>query len=345
MSSPKTVDLLAPSRQIFKLLTGKFIAQAVSVAATLGIADRLADVPLTVEQLATATSTHRDSLYRLLRALAGQGIFAETEDGLFTLTPLAQCLRGDTPDSMRNMARMFGLPLFWQSWGEMLHTVKTGEAGLKKAFGITEIFEYFSQHPDVAEIFDGAMNDSSCNHGPGIAAAYDFGKFRKIVDTGGGRGMLLISILSRYPGPRGVVFDLPHVIPGAQEAIATAGLSDRCEAVPGSFFESVPPGADAYVMRSITHGFRDERAQVILRNIRHAIQPQGRLLLVDFVVPASNEPSLGKLVDLQMLVMSSFGGRERTASEFQELLGSTGFRLVGIHLAPSQQSIVEAVPA
>src|SRR5713101_5570678 len=133
MSSPKTVDLLAPSQQILKLLTGKFIAQAVSVAATLGIADRLADGPLTAEELAKATSTHKDSLYRLLRALASVGIFAETEDGRFTLTPLAQCLRSDTPDSMRNMARMFGLPLFWRSWGEMLHAVQTGEAGSKKA--------------------------------------------------------------------------------------------------------------------------------------------------------------------------------------------------------------------
>ena len=169
MSSPKTADLLAPSQQILKLLTGKFVAQAISVAATLGIADPLADGPLPTEELAKATSTHAPSLYRLLRALASIGIFAETEDGRFSLTPLAQCLRSDTPDSMRNMARMFGLPLFWQSWGEMLHTVKTGEAGLKKAFGITEIFEYLSQRPDVAEIFDGAMNDVSRIHGPGIA--------------------------------------------------------------------------------------------------------------------------------------------------------------------------------
>ena len=345
MSSPKTADLLAPSQQILKLLTGKFVAQAISVAATLGIADPLADGPLPTEELAKATSTHEPSLYRLLRALASIGIFAETEDGRFSLTPLAQCLRSDTPDSMRNMARMFGLPLFWQSWGEMLHTVKTGEAGLKKAFGITEIFEYLSQRPDVAEIFDGAMNDVSRIHGPGIAEAYDFGKFSKIVDAGGGRGMLLISILRRYPRPHGVVFDLPHVIPGAREAIAAAGLSDRCEAVAGSFCESVPTGADAYLMRSITHGFRDDRAQVILRNIRRAIQPEGRLLLVDFVVPAGNEPTLAKLYDLQMLMMSSFGGRERTPAGFEELLAAADFRLSGIYPTPSQQSIIEGVTA
>ena len=345
MSTPKNAYEVPPSQQILKLLTGKFITQAVSVAATLGIADRLADGPQTAKELARASSTHAHSLYRLLRALASVGVFTETEDGRFTLTPLAQCLRSDTPDSMRNMARMFGMPLFWQSWGEMLYTVQTGEAGSKKAFGITEIFEYFSQHPEVAEIFDSAMNDLSRIHGPGIAEAYDFGRFNKIIDAGGGRGMLLISILRRYPGPRGVVFDLPHVIPGAQEAIAAAGLSNRCEANAGSLFESVPSGADAYLMRSITHGFSNERAQVILRNIRRAIQPEGRLLLVDFVVPAGNEPSLAKLYDLQMLVMSSFGGRERTPAEFEELLGAGGFRLGGILPTPSQQSIIEGVPA
>lgn len=343
MPSPETVKELPSSQRILQMLTGKWIAQAVSVAATLGIADLLVGGPQSVEQLAAATTTHPDSLHRLLRALASLGIFAETEDGRFTLTDLAQCLCCDAPDSMRNWARLLGLPLFWQSWGELLHSVKTGETGLKKVFGMTDPFGHFTQHPEDAKVFDGAMNDISRNHGPSIAAAYDFGRFRKIVDAGGGHGALLMSILRRYPGPHGVVFDLPHVIKNTQAAIAAAGFSERCETAAGDLFESVPSGADAYVMRSIIHGFNNERALVILRNIRRAIQPEGRLLLVDFVIPAGNEPSLGKLLDLQMLVMA--GGRERTPDEFKDLLGAAGFRLGGIYPTVSPQSVIEGVPA
>lgn len=342
MSSPEILKEPRPSEVILQMLTGKWITQALSVAATLGVADLLAGGPQSVEQLATATSTHADSLYRLLRALASIGVFAESGDGRFTLTPLAQCLRSDVPDSMRNRARMFGLPLFWQSWGELLHSVKTGETGLKQAFGITDRFGYLSQHPEDAKVYDGAMNDSSRNSGPNIAEAYDFGRFNKIVDAGGGHGMLLMTILRRYPGPRGVVFDLPHVVQGAQAAIAAAGLSDRCETVAGDLFESVPSGADAYLMRSIIQGFNKECALMVLRNIRRTIKPEGRLLLVEHVVPPGNKPSLGNLVDLQMLVMT--GGRERTAGEFQDLLGAAGFELLGIHATASPQSIIEGAP-
>ena len=344
MSGSQARSELPPSQEVMQMLTGKWIAQAISVASTLGIADLLTGGPQTVEQLAAATGTHADSLYRLLRALASLGIFAQTEGGRFALTPLAECLRSDAPDSIRNWARMLGLPLFWQSWGELLHSVKTGEGGLKKAFGAPNPFAYLSQHPGDAKVFDGAMNDMSRNHGPSIARAYNFGKFRKIIDVGGGHGALLMSILRQYAGPRGVVFDLPHVIQGTQAAIAAAGLSQRCETAAGDLFASVPSGADAYLMRSIIHGFNKERALEILQNIRRSIQPEGRLLLVEFVVPAGNEPSLGKLLDLQMLVMSE-SGRERTPAEFKELLEDGGFRLGEIYPTASPQSVIEGVPA
>jgi hypothetical protein len=343
MSSPETTHELPPSQRILQMLTGKWITQAVSVAATLGIADLLKDGPKDVKELAEATSTHADSLYRLLRALASIEIFAQTEDGRFTLTLLAQCLRSDAADSMRNAARLFGLPLFWRSWGELLKAVKTGETGLKRAFGVTDPFEYFSENPEDGQIFDGAMTDLSRERAPAIAEAYDFGRFGKIVDAGGGHGMLLMTILRRYPGPCGVLFDLPQVVRGAQAAIAEAGFSDRCETVAGDIFESVPSGADAYMMKSIVHGFNQERALVILENIRRNIQPQGRLLLVEFVIPPGNTPSIGKLSDLQMLVMA--GGRERTREEFQGLLGAAGFTLGGIYPTAAQQSIVEGIPA
>jgi O-methyltransferase len=333
---------LPPSQAILKMLTGMWMTQAVSVAATLGIADQLKDGPKDVGQLAKDTSSLADSLYRLLRALSSIGIFAETEDGRFILTPPAQCLRSDAPDSMRNAARMWGLPFFWRSWGELLHSVKTGESGFTHAFGMTNPFGYFEEHPEVGAIFDGAMNDLSRNSGPLIAEAYDFGKFSKIVDAGGGHAALLISILRRYSRPYGIVYDLARVVQGARAAIAAAGLSDRCEAVAGDIFESVPSGADAYVMRSIIHGFEKARALVILGNIRRAIHPAGRLLLVDFVVPPGNTPSLSKFADVHMLVMA--GGRERTPEEFRDLLGAEGFKLGGIYPTGSPQSIIEGIP-
>lgn len=326
-----------------QMLFGEWISQAVSVAATLGIADLLAEGPQHVDQLAASTSTHSDSLYRLMRALASLGIFAETEQRRFTLTQLAECLRSDAPNSVRGPARLFGMPLFWRSWEEFLHCVKTGETGLKQAFGLPQPFVYFAQHPEEGKVFDGAMSDMSRNAAPAIAEAYDFGNFSKIVDAGGGHGILLTSILRRYPKPRGIVFDLPHVAPGAEATIEAAGLKGRCEAVAGDILESVPPGADAYMMKSIIHGFEDERATAILRNMRRAIAPQGRLLIIDFVIPPGNGPSLGKLADLQMLVMT--GGRERTEQEFAELLNAGGFKLAAIHPTASPQSIVEGVPA
>lgn len=343
MSRPEPQREVPSAQAMMQILTGQWISQAVSVVATLGIADLLVGGPRSAEELAAASSAHADSLYRLLRALASVGIFTETEERRFALTPLAECLRSDAPDSMRNWARLFSVPLFWRSWGELLHSVKTGETGLKRVFGMADPFGFLSEHPEDAAVFDGAMNDLSRNHGPAIAEAYDFGQFSKILDVGGGHGALLISILRRYPRPRGVVFDLPHVIRGAEAEIRQAGLSDRCETVGGDLFESVPTGADAYLLKSIVHGFSDERALPILQNVRSGIRPEGRLLLVDFVVPPGNAASLSKLLDLQMLVIP--GGRERTQQEFQQLFAGAGFRLAGIYPTAAPQSIVEGVPA
>jgi hypothetical protein len=343
MSSPGTARGPQPAQVIMQMLNAEWVAQAVAVAATLGVADVLASGPKNVEQLASATSAHADSLYRLLRTLSSVGVFAETDDGRFTLTPLAECLRSDAPNSMRNMARMRALQFVRRPWSELLHCVRTGESGMKRVFGTVNPFGYLAEHPEDAKVFDAAMTEISRNVGLGVAEAYDFGKFRKIVDAGGGHGMLLTTILRRHAGPRGLVFDLPHVVKGAEATIEAAGLGDRCEAISGDLFESVPPGADAYMMKAIIHGFDQERASLILKNIRRAIAPEGRLLLVEFVVPAGNEASLGKLADLQMLVMA--GGRERTRREFEDLFAKGGFGLAAIHPTAAPQSIVEGVPA
>jgi hypothetical protein len=315
---------------------------SISVAAELGIADLLAGGDKTAEELAEATSAHAPSLYRLLRALSSVGIFAEGAGGRFTLTPLAQCLRRDAPDSMRNCALLFGLPMAWGSWGEFRNTIRTGETGMKTVFGITDGFEYLSQHPEEAAIFDGAMTDYTRQNAPAIAAAYDFGRFRKLVDIAGGHGLLLSTVLRRYRGVRGVVFDLPHVIEGAKQAIAEAGLTSRCDAVAGSFFEAVPEGADGYMLKSIIHDWDDERALAILRNIRRAIRPEGRLLLLENVIPTGNGPSFGKWLDLEMLVLP--GGRERTEAEYRDLFAAAGFRLTGVTPTACPASVIEGMP-
>lgn len=343
MSSAETARTLQPAQAILQLLNGEWIAQGIAVVATLGVADVLSPGPKNVEQIASATSTHADSLYRLLRALATVGLFSESENKQFALTPLSDCLRIDAPNSMREAARMRSMPLFQRSWGELLHSVKTGETGLKRAFGLSSPWEYFSGHPEDSQIFDDAMTQMSRNVAPAVAEAYDFNRFRTIVDAGGGHGILLITILRRHAAPRGIVFDLAHVVKGAEGLIAEAGLTGRCEVKAGDLFELVPAGANAYMMKAIIHAFGDERASAILKNIRRAIAPEGRLLIVEHVIPEGNQPSLGKLNDLQMIVMT--GGRERTRKEFEQLLGGAGFKLTAIHATAAPQSIVEGIPA
>src|SRR5579864_4594125 len=215
MSSPQPLREIPAAQQVFQMLAGKSVSQALSVAAALGIADVLQDAPKHVEELAAATATHAPSLYRLLRALASVGIFVEIEDHQFGLTPLAACLRGDAPDSIRNFARWYGVPLVLRGWDELLNSVKTGETGVKQTLGVTDSFAYISAHPEQAQIFNDCMTEISRTNIPGIVAAYDFGRFRKIVDVGGSHGLLLSAILRRYPSPHGIVFDLPHVVKGA----------------------------------------------------------------------------------------------------------------------------------
>lgn len=342
MSSPQPLREIPAAQQVFQMLAGKSVSQALSVAADLGIADVLTDAPKSVEELAAATSTHAPSLYRLLRALASIGIFAEIEDRRFTLTPLAVCLRSDAPDSIRNTARWIGSPLVWRGWGELRHCVETGETGIKQALGVTDPFAYLSEHPEQAQVFHGCMTEISRLNTLAILAAYDFGRFQTIIDVGGSHGLLLSAILQRYPGPHGIVFDLPRVIDVAQRVIAADGLTDRCETLAGDFFESVPAGPDAYVLKQVIHDWDDERALAILRNIGRVIPPDGRLLLVELVIPPANEPSLSKFTDLDMLVNT--GGRERTQSEYRDLLAAAGYRLAAIHPTQSRQSVIEGVP-
>jgi hypothetical protein len=342
MSSVVALQELPANVVMMQMLTAKWVSASLSVVAELGIADLLAEGDKTADELADAVAAHGPSLYRVLRALASVGVFAETEGRRFTLTPLAECLRSNVPNSTREFARFVAIPAASGSWDHLMHSVKTGETGLRKAFAAKNVFDYLRAHPEEAAIFDGAMTDNSRRTAPAVAEAYDFGRFKQLVDVAGGHGLLLTTILQRFPSLKGVLFDLPEVIAGAKNTLVEYEVDERYKMIGGSFFEAVPAGADAYILKHIIHDWDDERALAILKNIRKVIQPSGRLLLVEVVIAPGNEPSFGKLLDLEMLVIP--GGRERTSAEFRDLLAGAGFRLAEIHETAAHTSIIEGVP-
>ncbi len=281
------------------------------------------------------------SLFRLLRALASLGVFAEEPGQRFALTPAAEPLRRDIPGSQWAMAVMMGEE-HYRAWGELLYSVRTGKVAFDKVYG-QPVFEYLSQNPEQAAIFDKAMTGVHGRETSAMVDAYDFSSFKAIADIGGGNGSTLCGILKRLPALHGTLFDLPGVIERAGASVEAAGLGDRVHLVAGSFFESVPSGVDAYVLRHIIHDWDEEKALRILANVRQAISDEGRLLVVESVIPPGNEPFFGKLLDITMLV--SPGGQERTADEYGDLFGRAGFRLTRIVPTSTEVSVIEGVPA
>ena len=332
---------LPPPVQIYLMSQGAVISRALSLAAELGLADLLANGPRDTEQLAQATSTHARSLHRMLRLLSSVGVFTEARPGQFALTPLGECLRNAVPGSMRSWLRMLGLKVWFHTYAEALHSLRTGEPAFARSVG-TDFFEYLATHPHEGEIFNAAMSDV----GRGVAAAvvheYDFSGLAKIVDVGGGNGSLVSAVLQAHPRMTGILFDQPHVIEGARQSIGDAGLADRCELVSGDFFNSVPAGGDAYVLRWIIHDWDDDRALKILRNCRAAMRDTARLLLVENIIPPGDEPHPGKVSDFVML--TALGGQERTAEEYTQLLDRAGFRLNRVVSTTSPMSVLEGMP-
>jgi len=310
----------------------------VYVAAKLGIADLLVSGPRTAADLAQATRTHAPSLYRLLRALASLGVFAEDSEGRFALTPLAECLRSDLPGSQNALAVMSGEE-HYKAWGELLYSVQTGKIAFDKLFGMP-CFDFLSQNVEQAKVFDAAMVGVHGRETSAMTDAYDFSDIKVLADIGGGNGSLLMSVMKKHPSMRGMLYDLPGVVDRARPAIEAAGLAGRCDIVAGSFFESIPAGADAYLMRHIIHDWDDEKSLTILRNVHRAMSPTGRLLLVEGVIPPGNEPSFGKLLDLTMLTIP--GGKERTEPEYRALFQQAGFELVRIVPTAAEVSVIEA---
>jgi hypothetical protein len=325
--------------EIMKMATGYWIAQALYVAAKLKLADQLKGGPRTSADLAAATGTHPQALYRLLRALASVGVFAE-ENGRFTLTPLAETLRSDVAGSQWAAVMMMGEE-HYRVWGDLLFSIQTGQPAFDKVYG-KPTFDYLAEHPDNARIFDAAMTGIHGHETQAMLDAYDFTGIHTLVDIGGGNGSLLIKVLQRYPAMKGVLYDLAHVVERAKPNLVAAGVAERCTTVAGSFFQAVPAGYDAYFMRHIIHDWDEEKALTILRHCRAAIKPGGRLLLVEGVVPPGNDPSFTKLLDLNMLVFP--GGQERTEAEYRQLYQAAGFRLRRIVPTRTEVSVIEGEP-
>jgi hypothetical protein len=336
-------DSLPPTALLMNLISGKKITQAIGTVVELGIADQLKDGSLSAAELAARTGAHAPSLYRLMRALAMVGVFAEHEAERFSLTPVGACLRTDVPGSMADMALFQSRSFHSQAWFELSHAVRTGQAGFDKAFG-QPVFNWFAENPAEWEVFNRAMTSFASSVARAVAAAYDFSRFARIADVGGGHGALLATVLAHAPEARGIVFDLPHVVAGARPVLEQAGLAARCEALGGDFFQAVPAGCDAYLMKSIIHDWSDEKAIQILRNCAAGLNHGGRVLLVEIVLPAPGVPSFGKLLDLEMLVMTD-GGRERTESEYGALFAAAGLRLERIHPTRAPTSVIEAARA
>ena len=335
---------LPPQVALYHLAIGHYLSHALHLAAALGIADLLKDGPRPAGELARATATHEPSLHRVLRLLASQGVFAEEEDGAFALTAIGQCLRTDIPESANAMVRLFAGPRVQDNWRELEHSVRTGEPGFRKR-GIAAPFQD-RDSPDAAA-FDAAMAALTRTIAVAVAAAYNFTPFKTVVDVGGGNGALLIGILAANPALRGVVFDLPDVAGRAGEHIAARGLGERCRAVGGDFFEAVPEGGDAYLLKHVLHDWSDERAAAILKACRRAMPAHGKLLVVEGVYPPRIDQSLegrgAAANDVNMLV--STGGRQRSESEFRALYEAAGFSLVRMVPTAARVRVIEGAPA
>ncbi len=327
------MDDSSPQQQISRMLTGYWIAQALYVAAKLGLADLVKDGPRTAEDLASTTQSHPRSLYRLLRALASVGVFAEDDQGRFSLTPLAECLRSGLPASQRAMAITAG-ELFYPAWGELLYSVQTSKVAFEKVYGLP-VFDFLSQHPEQAKLFDATMVGVHGRETAALLDAYDFSGIGVLADIGGGNGSVLTAIMHKYADLRGILFDLPGVAERARANLSASGLAGRCQVVGGNFFETVPGGADAYLLRHIIHDWDPEKATRIPRNIHRAMGSGGKLLVVESILPLGNEPSFGKLLDLAMLVIP--GGEERTEDEYRKLYAAAGFQLT--HSVPTQAEV------
>jgi hypothetical protein len=336
-------DLLSPSpaARLHQLIMGFRTTQMIHVAARLGLADRLTTGPRTAAELAVAVGAAPQPLYRLLRALASLGIFVETAEGSFALTPLGRLLQRDAPGSLRSSALLYGDEVFWAAYGRMCASVQTGEPAFAQCHG-EPMYAYLASHPATATLFHEAMSGFSQQEIAAILAAYDLSGFTTIVDVGGGQGSLIAALLNAHPHLQGIILDREEVAESARRLLDEAGLAGRSTFVAGDFFRAVPPEGDAYLLKSVIHNWGDDDAKSILRNCRRAMSGQARLIVIERIIPPSGVPSEAKLFDINMLV--TVGGQERTEQQHCDLLHAAGFALARITPTTSPLSLIEAVP-
>jgi O-methyltransferase domain len=332
-----------PAVALHQLARGTLVAQAISVFARLGVADALATGLRDAEEIAELVGAHGPTLYRLLRALGDVGVVAELENRRFALTQFGEMLRSDVPGSLRDYATVIGLPFYRDPWTDLYESIQTGESAFDRVHG-AKFFDYLAEHPDDAAVFDRAMAWVSTTLAVSIVQTYDFTPFNTMVDVGGGRGGLLTAILAANPHIQGVLFDKPAVVAGVEEEISSAQIVDRCKVVSGDFFDYVPEGGDAYLLGNVIHNWDDDHAVQILGRCRAAMPNTGCVLLAEFILPEGAVPSMAKLADLGMLIMTS-GGRERTEAEYRTLFDRAGLRLTRIVPSTGLISFVEAIPA
>jgi hypothetical protein len=338
-----TPEERAAATAVLRMIWGMHVSRAIYAVTELGIPDHLAGGPVTCAELAAGTGAHEASLYRVLRLLAALDVFSEAPPGSFGLTILGDRLRSGAPASMRSWALMHGTFGGCQPFGQILHTVRTGQPGFDAAHGMP-LFEFLAQHPADAAVFDAAMLERTAAFAPSVAAGYDFSDVRTVVDVGGGRGNLLAAILHRHGHLQGTLFELPAVAAGAKAVLDAAGVTDRCQVVAGDFFDAVPAGADCYVLANVLHDWDDARAARILASCREAMTRQGRVLIVERLIPGDPAEAVPVLLsDINMLVLSP-GGRERTNTEYRRLLQAAGLRPGIIRPVTVPYGIIEGLP-
>ena len=331
---------LAETEQLTRMVSSAALSRAICTIGELGVADHIPEgTSQPVEQLAKLTGAHEDSLYRMLRFAASYGVFREKSNREFEHTRLSAVLRTDAEATFRPATQMFHR--MWPAWDGLHHVVKTGQPSFEKVFG-KPMFDYITEHPELGPLFDAGMTAFHGHETQAMLDAYDFSGIETLADVGGGNGSLLAAVLPRYPQLKAMLYDLGHVTGRTREIMRSLGLDKRCAIVEGNFFESVPAGADAYLMRHIIHDWTDEQSVQILGNVRKVIPANGKVLLVEFAVPAANQASLGK--DADMIMLAFPGGKERTEEEYAALFKKSGFRLSKVTPTKSAVCVVEGKP-
>jgi hypothetical protein len=327
---------------LHRLINGYQVSQALYVAATLGIADRLRHGPCGAPALAAALAVDVHALYRLLRALAAAGVFCEDDQRRFALTEMGACLYADAPESLGDRAAYIGRPTDWEVWGHLLDSVQSGQPAFPPLHQGQSIWEWRAGHPEENTLFNRVMAAESQRTAHALLAAYDFGQFPTVADLGGGNGAFLAALLAHYPGVHGLLFDQPHVVAGAAPVLEQAGVAARCTIVGGSFFDAIPPGCAAYILKAVLNSFGDTTRQALLRQVRTVCTATTRLLVLEYVVGPPNDDLSTKLLDLAMLLRT--GGAQHTREEWAALFAAGGFRLASITPSPLGPCVLEGVP-